>query len=98
MAGHRHGLPVWSVLVLLRPAADGPELTGEYEQEVPGRGRNLWFRYDVVRVWELPPDRLLAAGPAAPAAGAGLAACPPSDCPTSSRRWRSGCETRPAPS
>ncbi len=50
------------MLVLLRPAADGPELTGEYEHQFPGRGRNLWFRYDVVRVWELPPDRLLQAG------------------------------------
>jgi predicted transposase YdaD len=37
-------------------------LTGEYVQEVPGRGANLWFRYDVVRVWELPPERLPTAG------------------------------------
>jgi hypothetical protein len=62
LASHRHGLPVLSVVVLLRPAADGPELTGEYERVVPGWGRSLWFRYKVVRVWELPPDRLLAAG------------------------------------
>jgi predicted transposase YdaD len=48
--------------VPLRPAADGPELTGEYDQEFPGRGRNLWFRYDVVRVWEIPPERFLKAG------------------------------------
>ena len=40
------------MLVLLRPAADGPELTGEYERQFPGRGRSVWFRYDVVRVWE----------------------------------------------
>ena len=62
LAGHKYGLPVWSVLVLLRPAADGPELTGIHEIEVPGRGRSLWFRYDVVRVWDLPPERLLKAG------------------------------------
>jgi predicted transposase YdaD len=62
LAGYKHGAPVWSVLFLLRPAADGPELTGEYVQEVPGRGANLWFRYEVVRVWELPPERLLTAG------------------------------------
>ncbi len=61
LASHRHGLPVRSVVVLLRPAADGPELTGAYEQAVPGWGRSLWFRYKVVRVWELPPERLLAA-------------------------------------
>jgi hypothetical protein len=62
LARRKHGVPVWSVVVLLRPAADGPELTGEYELEFPGRGRNLWFRYDVIRVWQQPPERLLAAG------------------------------------
>ena len=50
------------MLVLLRPPADRPELTGEYVGEFPGRGPNLWFRYDVIRVWKLPVDRLLTAG------------------------------------
>jgi hypothetical protein len=59
---HRHKVPVWTVIVLLRPAADGPELTGEFEGSFPGRGRNLWFRYDIVRVWEQPPERLLTTG------------------------------------
>jgi predicted transposase YdaD len=58
----RHKVPVWSVAVLLRPAADGPELTGRYVESFPHRGRNLWFKYDVVRVWQQPPERLLAAG------------------------------------
>jgi predicted transposase YdaD len=49
-------------VVLLRPAADGPELTGEYEQVVPDWGWSVRFRYRVIRVWELPPERLLAAG------------------------------------
>jgi predicted transposase YdaD len=62
VASRKHEEPVWSVLVLLRPAADGPELTGVYEKEFPGRGRNVWFRYDVVRVWEVPPERFLQAG------------------------------------
>jgi predicted transposase YdaD len=62
LAGYKHAVPVWSVLFLLRRAADGPELTGEYVQEVPGRGVNLRFRYDVVRVWQVPPERLLNAG------------------------------------
>src|SRR5262249_26953510 len=44
LASHRHGLPVLSAVVLLRPAAEGPELTGEYEKAVPGWGRNVWFR------------------------------------------------------
>jgi hypothetical protein len=62
LAGHRHGLPVLSAVVLLRPAADGPELTGEYEEVVPDWGWSVRFRYRVIRVWELPPERLLAAG------------------------------------
>jgi len=62
LLARRHQVPVWSVLVLLRPAADGPELTGDYEREVAGRGKNLWFRYDVIRVWLEAPERLLTAG------------------------------------
>jgi predicted transposase YdaD len=62
LLGRRHQVPVWTVVVLLRPAADGPELTGTYEREFPGRGKNLWFRHDVVRVWLQAPERLLAAG------------------------------------
>ena len=62
LAAYKYETPVWSVLFLLRPAADGPELTGEYVQEVPGRGVNLWFRYDVVRIWQVPVERLLTAG------------------------------------
>ncbi len=59
---HHHRVPVWSVLVLLRPQADGPELTGEYQRELPRRGKNLWFQYDVIRVWQEAPERLLGAG------------------------------------
>jgi predicted transposase YdaD len=59
---HRHRVPVWTVVVLLRPAADGPELTEVFEESFPGRGQNLWFRSDVVRVWLQPPERLLTAG------------------------------------
>jgi hypothetical protein len=57
-----HKVPVWSVLVLIRPAADGPELTGVFEKTCPVLGQNLWFRYDVVRVWLQPPEKLLTAG------------------------------------
>jgi len=62
LAAYKYQTPVWSVLSLLRPAADGPDLTGEHVQEVPGRGMNLWFRYEVVRIWQVPVERLLAAG------------------------------------
>jgi predicted transposase YdaD len=58
----RHQVPVWTVAVLLRLAADGPELTGIYGKAFPGRGDYLWFRYDVVRIWLEPPERLLGSG------------------------------------
>jgi predicted transposase YdaD len=58
----RHRVPVWTTVVLLRPAADGPELTGIYEESFPGKGRSLWFAHDVIRVWRLPPEGLLTAG------------------------------------
>ena len=85
------------MLVLLRPAADGPELTGEYQRQFPGRGRNVWFRYDVVRVWELPPDRFLKAGlpllPLAPVSNV-----TPEQLPAVLTAVADVCETRPAPS
>ena len=58
----RHKVPVWTVIVLIRPAADGPELDGTLEKSFPGRGKKLWFKYDVVRVWLEPPEKLLTGG------------------------------------
>jgi predicted transposase YdaD len=60
---HRHELPVWSVAVLLRPQAKLANLTGLYERSWPGEDSYLSFRYGVVLVWELPPERFLQAGP-----------------------------------
>jgi predicted transposase YdaD len=57
-----HQVPVRTALVLLRPAADGPELTGVLEKKWPNGVVYDWFRYDVVRVWEQPVDLLLASG------------------------------------
>ncbi len=59
--GH-HDVPVRTALVLLRPAADGPELTGVLEKKYRNGQVYDWFRYDVVRVWEQPVDLLLASG------------------------------------
>lgn len=57
------GLPVHSVLVLLRPKATATDLTGVLD--VPGAdGRPyLTFRYTVVRVWQETVASFLAAGP-----------------------------------
>lgn len=58
----RHGVPVRSIIVLLRPEADGPELTGLLEHWLPDEGWYLRFRYRVVRVWEKPVEEILAGG------------------------------------
>jgi len=60
---HRLRAPVHTVVILLRPAADGPELTGRLRyQALPRRGA-VDFRYEVVRLWERPARQLLAGGP-----------------------------------
>ncbi|MDR3638241.1 MAG: hypothetical protein P4L84_30840 [Isosphaeraceae bacterium] len=58
----RHQVPVRTSLVLLRPAADGPELTGKLELRHPGGEVYDTFLYDVVRVWEQPVEEVLACG------------------------------------
>jgi hypothetical protein len=55
------GLPVESVLVLLRPKATATDLTGELELRSAGRVY-LSFRYTVVRLWQEPMEALLNAG------------------------------------
>jgi predicted transposase YdaD len=58
----RHDLPVRSGVVLLRREADSPQLTGVYERGLAGEEAYLTFRYQVVRVWRLPPESLLTGG------------------------------------
>ncbi|HVS38740.1 MAG TPA: hypothetical protein VMS17_24500 [Gemmataceae bacterium] len=59
----RHRLPVHSVVVLLRPQADLRSITGCYQQRFPGASDPyLTFFYQVIRVWELPAERLLSGG------------------------------------
>lgn len=58
----RHDLPVRSGVLLLRPDADSPQMTGVYERGFPGEGAYLTFHYQVVRVWQLPPEPLLTGG------------------------------------
>ena len=57
----RHGHPVHSVVVLLRQQADLRSITGQYERFFPGVFEPyLTFRYQVIRVWQLPAEQLLA--------------------------------------
>ena len=58
----QHGLPVRTVAVLLRRSADAPELTGVVQREFLGEEPYLVFRYQVVRLWELPPATFLNGG------------------------------------
>ena len=62
LLSHRHQMPVQSGVILLRPEADGPDMTGVFRQEIPG-GRVVHdFRFLVVRVWQTPVESLLAGG------------------------------------
>jgi predicted transposase YdaD len=58
----RHRLMVRSVVVLLRPEAFLANLTGFYERRFPGEAAHSTFRYTVLKVWELPFERLLRGG------------------------------------
>ncbi len=58
----RHGLLVRTVVVLLRPSADSPALTGLRERSFPGEEPYNAFGYRVIRVWQTSPDWLLAGG------------------------------------
>jgi hypothetical protein len=60
--GRRHGLQVRSLVVILHRDADSPQLTGLYERGFPGEPADVTFRYRVVRVWEVPPERWLSGG------------------------------------
>lgn len=62
LLSYRHRLPVQSVLVLLRPEADGSAIQGTAAYQVPGERGSLMFRYPVVRVWEKPVEEVLSGG------------------------------------
>jgi predicted transposase YdaD len=59
---HRHQLPVLSVPVLLHQGADSPRLTGQLVSGRPGEEPFSTLRYEVVRVWQIPPEQLLRGG------------------------------------
>jgi predicted transposase YdaD len=57
----RDELPVESVVLLLRPEANDPGLTGFLRYQ-SSRRSSLEFSYDVIRLWERPVDTLLTGG------------------------------------
>ncbi len=59
----RHGVDVHSTVVLLRREADFPGL-GQPARFAPPHARSSTeFRYEVVRLWQVPVERLLEGGP-----------------------------------
>jgi predicted transposase YdaD len=62
LLNHRLDLSVQSVVLLLRPQADGPELTGLLRQELPGGRIYHEFHHRIIRLWEQPVGVILAGG------------------------------------
>ena len=58
----RHALPVRSVAILLCPKADGKAMTGHMQVKLPHGKPYLEFEYDVIRLWQLRPETILAGG------------------------------------
>jgi hypothetical protein len=59
---NRYHLPVHSVVLLLRPEAFRPAITGGVRYDTAGGRGKMDFRYERVRLWEIPAEQLLATG------------------------------------
>lgn len=59
---HRYNLPVHTLLLLLRRAADAPGLTGHHHDAPPVGESSIDFRYQVGRVWTQPVQWYLEGG------------------------------------
>jgi predicted transposase YdaD len=57
-ADDKYDQDVYSNIVLLREAADGPAMTGQIQRPC------LSFKYNIIRLWEIEPDSLLTGPPA----------------------------------
>lgn len=92
----RHRIPVHSALFFLRPQAEATANTGSIAYETLAGAGSLDFRYQRVRVWELPMEQVLEGGvgtlPLAPLSAAS-ATCP---CRRSSGAWMSDWTKKPA--
>jgi hypothetical protein len=59
LAGHRYGGSVQTVVLLLRREAAAKTITGMVQRHLTDGRLYHEFRYDVVRLWELPAEELL---------------------------------------
>jgi predicted transposase YdaD len=55
-------VPVHTVIVLLRPAADDAVLTGKLRYQARPRKGKLEFAYEVIRLWQKPVEQFLRGG------------------------------------
>ncbi len=62
LASEQTGLHTLSFVILLRPEADSPALSGRVERGRASASPYLTFRYDVVRLWRLPVATILRGG------------------------------------
>jgi len=62
LSGEQTGLSVLSFVILLRPEADSPALTGNVERLRPNGTRYLAFEFGVIRLWRLPVAQVLRGG------------------------------------
>jgi hypothetical protein len=60
---YRHRRVVLSAAVLLAPQADSPQWNGLLQRGLPDETPRSTLSYDVIRVWQLPVESLLAGGP-----------------------------------
>lgn len=60
MLHHEEDVPVLSVVVLLRPSADGPAISGSYHVGLSGRAPYMTLAYTVRRLWQESATDLLA--------------------------------------
>src|SRR5262249_33546834 len=58
----RYGVPVHSLVVLLRPVADQRQLTGKLRYIGRPRKGKMDFSYEVLRLWKQPVRRFLGGG------------------------------------
>ncbi len=59
---YRYGIPVHTILVLLRPEAQTSNLTGRVEYASPFGTSALAFSYQLISIWEQPADTFLNGG------------------------------------
>jgi hypothetical protein len=58
----RHGLPVLTILILLRKEANSPSIDGRFERRLPDGWLTNRYNYRVIRLWEEDPESYLTAG------------------------------------